>query len=159
MTTSAFHPVVSSTVVIRLQRIDVRDNKIARIRGISPYHKHMATAAIPAPTYHQRFAIVNLPADDCSACGTIYPSNLCCGCPHLTRRASRQSINLRLHWRKKTSSFPISHTGIGKNCCLPDIRIRFSMSRPSTSYFVPVRKLAQKDIQKMRMQSSRMRVT
>ena len=33
------------------------------------------------------------------------------------------------------------------------------MSRPSTSYFVPVRKLAQKDIQKMRMQSSRMRVT
>lgn len=27
------------------------------------------------------------------------------------------------------------------------------------SYFVPVRKLAQKDIQKMRMQSSRMRVT
>lgn len=72
MTTSAFHPVVSSTAVIRLQRIDVRDNKIARIRGISPYHKHMATAAIPAPTYHQRFAIVNLPADDCSACGTIY---------------------------------------------------------------------------------------
>lgn len=50
MTTSAFHPVVSSTAVIRLQRIDVRDNKIARIRGISPYHKHMATAAIPQRT-------------------------------------------------------------------------------------------------------------